>query len=52
MLFACVLLLSSGGILVGLAARWPNAAIETAAGLLIMGGLVLLGYELHKIISV
>lgn len=48
----CAFLLLFGGFFAVWAALRPNAALEMTAGLLIAAGLALLGYQLHKIISI
>lgn len=52
MLMTCVVLIVTGSWAADQAARHSSALLEVAAGLLIVGGLILLGYELHKIIAV
>lgn len=48
----CIAFIVAGGWLSVRAARRSNAALEVAAGILMIVGLILLGYHLHKIISV
>ncbi len=51
MYLACLFFLLCGGWLANRSARRASAALEVAAGILIIGGLVLLGYQFHNIIS-